>query len=41
MADSFGLTAEEFAENYTEYVKHEVRQVQKEPNDIAKEYMTE
>ncbi|KAL7079838.1 hypothetical protein ACQ4LE_000385 [Meloidogyne hapla] len=41
MADAFGLTSEEFAENYTEYVKHEVRQSTKEPNDDAKEYITE
>jgi len=41
MADAFGLTPEEFAENYTEYVKHEVRQSTKEPNDDAKEYITE
>jgi len=57
MADSFGLTPEEFADNFAEYVRHgnhqfifinskiffiaEVRQVQKDPNDVAKEYMTD
>uniref|UniRef100_A0A915EDD2 Helix-turn-helix DNA-binding domain-containing protein n=1 Tax=Ditylenchus dipsaci TaxID=166011 RepID=A0A915EDD2_9BILA len=37
MAQKFGLTPEEFSENFTEYVKHEVRQDPLEPNEVAKE----
>ncbi|KAL3102217.1 hypothetical protein niasHS_003626 [Heterodera schachtii] len=40
-AEQFGLTPEEFAENMTEYVKHEVRQVDKLPNDAALDFVKE
>uniref|UniRef100_A0A183C609 Transcription elongation factor spt6 n=1 Tax=Globodera pallida TaxID=36090 RepID=A0A183C609_GLOPA len=40
-AEQFGLTPEEFSENLTEYVKHEVRQVERLPNDAAVEFVKE
>lgn len=41
MAEKFGLKPEEFAENYTEYVKHEVRPCLFEPLEVAKEFICE
>lgn len=40
-AEQFGLTPEEFSENLTEYVKHDVRQVDKLPNEAAAEFVKE
>lgn len=41
MAEKLGLTATEFAENFAEYVKHEIRSCPFEPMDSAKEFICE
>lgn len=41
LADEFGLTSVELAENLTDYVKHEVRQHELEPTEVAKDYVCE
>lgn len=41
MAKKFGLLPHEFAENFTEYVKHEIRQEPAEPFECAKEFVCE
>ncbi|KAI1712859.1 SH2 domain-containing protein [Ditylenchus destructor] len=39
LADKFGLTPDEFAENFAGYTKTEVRQCEEEPLDAAKKYV--
>jgi transcription elongation factor SPT6 len=42
LAREFGLTPEEFSENFTEYAnKNEIRQVQEEPSVVAQKYVSE
>lgn len=41
MTEKFGLTPREFAENYTEYIKNEIRKIDIDPLEAAKEFVCE